>query len=239
VVWLKKDLAAHSNACTLAYWHHPLFSSGSTSGGNSNMKPIWEALYAAKADVVLNSHVHNYERFAPQTPSGVADSAQGIREFVVGTSGYSLNSFKTIVANSVKDSRNASAYGVLKLTLHPNAYDWEFVPEAGKTFSDIGSDSCEPDGTTSPDTEPPTVVDTVPSADARGVDPALPYVTATFSEDMLVSSINGKIFKLFKKGSTTKLAATVSYDDATDTATLDPNEPLRSGVTYKAVVTTG
>ena len=83
------------------------------------MKPFWEALYAAKADVVLNGHLHNYERFAPQTPSGAADPAQGIREFVVGTGGYSLNSFKTTVANSQK--QYAGSYGVLKLTLHPTA----------------------------------------------------------------------------------------------------------------------
>src|SRR5918993_1955547 len=90
--WLRADLAAHRNACTLAYWHHPLFSSGSTSGGNSKMKAFWEALYAAKADVVLNGHVHNYEHFFPQTPSGKKDLEQGIREFVVGTGGLPFNS---------------------------------------------------------------------------------------------------------------------------------------------------
>ena len=140
VEWLKKDLAAHSNACTLAYFHHPRFSSGSTSGGNSKMKPFWEALYAAKADVVLNGHVHNYERFAPQTPSGVADPAQGIRELVVGTGGYSLNSFKTTVANS--QVRKANAAGVLKLTLHPSSYDWQFVTAPGGTVADSSSGSC-------------------------------------------------------------------------------------------------
>jgi N-acetylglucosamine-6-sulfatase len=101
----------------------------------------------------------------------------------------------------------------------------------------------EESGTTPPpggDTPgPPSVTSTVPSAEARGVDPALPYVTATFSENMLVSSINGTTFKLTKKGSSTNIAATVSYDASTDTATLDPNKPLQSGVTYKAVVTTG
>jgi hypothetical protein len=94
VTWLKKDLADNPRTCTLAYFHHPVFSSGPLSGGvNSKMKPTWEVLYAAKADVVLNGHLHNYERFVPQTPSGVADP-QGIREFVVGTGGYSLNTFK-------------------------------------------------------------------------------------------------------------------------------------------------
>jgi hypothetical protein len=94
VRWLEEALATSCKDCTLAYLHHPLFSSGSSSGGNSKMKPSWEVLYAARTDVVLNGHVHNYERFAPQTPSGRADPAQGIREFVVGTGGYSLNASK-------------------------------------------------------------------------------------------------------------------------------------------------
>jgi acid phosphatase type 7 len=107
------------------------------------MKPSWEVLYAARADVVLNGHVHNYERFAPQTPRGVANSAQGIREFVVGTGGYSLNTFKTKVANS--EVRNANSSGVLKLTLHPTGYDWKFVAVDGTVdgkTSDSGMGSC-------------------------------------------------------------------------------------------------
>jgi hypothetical protein len=241
LVWLKDDLAAHPNACTLAYWHHPLFSSGSTSGGNSNMKPIWEALYAAKADVVLNGHVHNYERFALQTPSGVADPAKGIREFVVGTGGYSLNSFKTNVANS--QAKNAIANGVLKLMLHPTSYDWEFVPEAGKTFRDSGSDSCEPDGTTPTDPVPgpPTVISTSPASNTIGI--ATANVTATFSEDMMASSIitpatTFKLVRLNANGTTTKITAAVSYDTATKKAILDPASNLSPG-TYKATVTTG
>jgi acid phosphatase type 7 len=150
VTWLKKDLAADPRTCTLAYFHHPLFSSGSSSGGNSKMKLSWEALYGSRADVILNGHVHNYERFAPQTSSGVADPERGIREFVVGTGGYSLNSFKTTVA--ISQVRNANAYGVLKLTLHPSSYDWKFVPVAGQTYTDSGSDSCSPGGTTPPPT---------------------------------------------------------------------------------------
>jgi hypothetical protein len=217
VEWLKKDLAAHSNTCTLAYWHLPLFSSGSTSGGNSKMKPFWEALYSAKADVVLNGHLHNYEVFAPQTPSGVADPG-GIREFVVGTGGYSLNAFKATVDNSVNQYKET--YGVLKLTLHSTSYDWEFVAEDGTTPASLsGSDSCVPDGTTPPDPVPgpPTVESTVPT----GTTPVAPTINveATFSEEMMASSINGKTFKLFEKGSTTKLPATVSYPDP------NPNSP--------------
>jgi acid phosphatase type 7 len=90
--------------------------------------------------VVLSGHGHDYERFAPQTSSGVADPARGIREFVVGTGGRSLRAFGTIRANS--EVRNSDTYGVLKLTLHTSSYEWQFVPEAGKTFSDSGSGSC-------------------------------------------------------------------------------------------------
>ena len=239
VRWLKADLAAHSNACTLAYWHHPLFSSGSTSGGNSKMKPFWEALYAAKADVVLNGHVHNFEVFRPQTPSGVANPA-GIREFVVGTGGYSLNAFKTTVANS--QERYRATNGVLKLTLHSTSYDWRFVAEDGTTPPGLsGSDSCDPDGTTLPDTTPPTVESTIPSAKEIEVAPTID-VTATFSEKMMETSINGTTFKLVKlnaDGTTTKVTADVSYDVATKKAILNPSGDLSPGGTYKATVTSG
>ena len=137
--WLKNDLAAHPKACTAAYWHHPLFSSGG-HGNQTKMKPAWDALYAANADVVLNGHDHDYERFAPQNPSGGADSTRGIREFVVGTGGSGLSSFSTIKPNS--QVRNSDTSGVLKLTLNPTSYDWKFVPVAGKSFTDSGTTNC-------------------------------------------------------------------------------------------------
>jgi hypothetical protein len=139
LVWLQQDLAANLNACTLAYWHHPLFSSGE-HGNQTEMKPIWEALYASDVDVVVNGHDHSYERFAPQEPSGEADPARGIREFVVGTGGTFLRPFRTSEPNS--EVRNDDTHGVLKLTLRSSGYDWEFVPVAGGTFTDSGSDSC-------------------------------------------------------------------------------------------------
>jgi hypothetical protein len=141
VSWLKQDLAANDDkACTLAYFHHPLFSSGSKHGNSPKMRPSWNALYAANAEVVLNGHDHDYERFAPQRPDGTLDNSRGIREFVVGTGGKSLRPFGTIKANS--QVRNANTYGVLKLTLHPTSYEWKFVPEAGKTFTDSGVTTC-------------------------------------------------------------------------------------------------
>jgi hypothetical protein len=234
--WLTDDLAAHPNACTLAYFHHPRFTSAKL-GNNSAMGPFWEALYNAGAEVVLNGHAHVYERFAPQTPAGQADSAQGIREFVVGTGGRSLNAFGTVRANSEK--RLNTADGVIKLTLHPNAYDWQFVTAPDGTVADSGSKSCH--GGSSPpsgDTTAPTVMSTVPASNATGVSPTAD-VKATFSEDMATSSINGTTFTLKVKGSTTKLAAAIGYDPNTRTATLDPTDPLQTGVTYKATVTVG
>jgi hypothetical protein len=140
VSWLKQDLAANPRKCTVSYFHHPLFSSGGEHGNISAVRPIWDALYAANADVVLNGNDHNYERFAPQSPSGALDTARGIREFVVGTGGAGLYPFGTIKANS--QARNNTTHGVLKLTLHPSSYEWKFVPVAGKTFTDSGSTTC-------------------------------------------------------------------------------------------------
>ena len=139
VTWLKADLAAHRGQCVLAYWHEPRFSSGSVHGSSVYFDPFWRALYAAGADVVLNGHEHSYERFAPQNPDGQADP-NGIREFVVGTGGWGLYGFGSPIANS--EIRNNTSYGVLRLTLHPGSYDWQFVPVAGSSFTDTGSGFC-------------------------------------------------------------------------------------------------
>ena len=137
--WLRRDLAAHPSACTLAYWHHPLFSSG-THGNAPEMKPIWQALYEANADVVINGHDHDYERFAAQDPDGRGDPQRGIREFVAGTGGRHTRAFGNPAPNS--EVRQTRTFGVLKLTLHPASYDWQFIPVAGQSFSDSGSDTC-------------------------------------------------------------------------------------------------
>ena len=137
-VWLKNDLAAHPSSCTLAYWHEPRFSSG-LSGNHPSYGAFWVDLYNAHADVVLNGHDHVYERFAPQNPSQKGDP-NGIREFIVGTGGKNHSSFGTVQPNS--QVRNASAYGVLELTLHSGGYDWQFVPAAGASFSDSGTAPC-------------------------------------------------------------------------------------------------
>jgi hypothetical protein len=138
-VWLRNDLANNPALCTLAYWHQPRFSSNMTNP-NSASATFWKDLYNGGADVVLNGHVHNYERFAPQTPAGVSDPSSGIREFVVGVGGRSAVSITT--ANAANSEIRGRTYGVLDLTLHLDSYDWQFVPEAGKTFSDSGSTLC-------------------------------------------------------------------------------------------------
>lgn len=137
--WLAADLAAHPGVCTLAYWHHPRFSSG-PHGDDPLSQTFWADLHAAGADLILNGHDHVYERFAPQNPAGAADPAQGIRQITVGTGGKNLTGFPLIRLNS--EVRNAATFGVLELTLYPNGYAWRFVPEAGGAFTDSGIGWC-------------------------------------------------------------------------------------------------
>jgi hypothetical protein len=139
--WLRSDLQAHHAVCTLAYWHKPLFSSGAKHGNDPEMEPFWQDLYEARAAVVINGHDHDYERFAPQDPEGKPDPVNGIREFVAGTGGKNHRPFASPLPTT--EARNADTFGVLKLTLHPGGYDWEFIPEAGKTFHDSGKGSCK------------------------------------------------------------------------------------------------
>ncbi len=157
--WLKADLIAHPAACTLAFWHIPLFSSGGRAAANS--QSFWNTLYTYKATLILNGHDHIYERFAPQNASGALDQSLGIREFIVGTGGSDHTSIATIAANS--ELRNTATFGVLKLTLHATSYDWQFVPEAGKTFTDSGTGQCvgsAPSAPTPTPTATPTATNT-------------------------------------------------------------------------------
>ena len=139
--WLRHELTVNTAPCTVAYFHKPLFSSGAKHGNDKEMKPFWEALYAAGADIVISAHDHDYERFAPQDPDGHSDPKRGIREFVVGTGGK--NSHRTFAQPEPNSEvRQADTFGVLKLTLHPSSYDWEFIPEEGKHFRDSGHGDC-------------------------------------------------------------------------------------------------
>ena len=139
-LWLHADLAAHPTKCTLAYWHHARFSSSAGHGSDATYQPFWQALYEGGADIVLNGHDHDYERFAPQTPDGQPDPTRGIRQFVVGTGGAPLYAFAATAPNS--EVRNATTYGTLELTLTTSGYTWQFMPAAGGSFTDSGSDLC-------------------------------------------------------------------------------------------------
>ena len=133
--WLRADLAAHAAMNIAAIFHKPRFSSGNRAGFVSTAS-LWRALYEYRAEFVVSAHNHHYERFAPQTPSGVADQ-NGIREFVVGTGGAGLYAFGTTQPNS--EVRNNTTHGVLALLLEPDSYAWQFIPVAGRTFSDTGT----------------------------------------------------------------------------------------------------
>jgi acid phosphatase type 7 len=137
--WLRADLAAHSTTCTLAYWHEPRWSSGE-HGNATQMTTIWNDLVAAHADVVLSGHNHDYERFPALNASG-APSSTGVQEFVVGTGGKNHYGFGTAPAIS-GEVRDATAFGILKLVLHPTSYSWQFLPAPSYTFTDSGSAAC-------------------------------------------------------------------------------------------------
>lgn len=137
--WLRGELASSDHACTLAYWHHPRFSSG-VYGDDDRFDAFWQALYEYGADLVLVGHDHHYERLAPLNPAGEVDAASGIRQIIVGTGGRYLR--PTGPPRTGSEVRDSEAHGVLKLTLRHDSYDWEFIPVAGQTFTDAGSGTC-------------------------------------------------------------------------------------------------
>jgi hypothetical protein len=137
--WLREDLSEHPSKCTLAYWHHPLFTGGPNQGATF-MREMWQLLYESGAEVVLNGHNHLYERFAPQDPNGRSDLVRGIRQFTVGTGGGPLY---PLVRSPVNLERGVpSVFGVLKLTLLTDGYAWEFIPVAGSSGTDSGVGTC-------------------------------------------------------------------------------------------------
>jgi hypothetical protein len=136
--WLAADLAAHPRQCTLAYLHHPRWSDGE-HGDTEAVGPLFEALHAAGVDVVLAGHDHIYQRFPPRAADGSSDPARGLRQFVVGTGGKEHYRITSPAPGSVA---NDDTFGVLVLGLYSDGYTWEFVPEAGGTFTDTGSAPC-------------------------------------------------------------------------------------------------
>lgn len=133
--WLRQILAGSSAPCTIAYWHHPRFGSGQ-HGSNGNVAELWNLLYEAGAEIVLAGHEHFYERFAPQTPGGTRDPDRGLRQFIVGTGGATPYEFVGAHPNS---EARISQWGVLKLTLGPQSYAWEFIGASGASDTGVGS----------------------------------------------------------------------------------------------------
>ncbi len=202
-MWLRNDLAAHPAACTLAYWHHPLFSSGE-HGNNPNVRPLWDALYQAGAEIVLNGHDHDYERFAPQTPGAVVDADFGIREFVVGTGGKNHYAF-TAAAQPNSVVRNGDTFGILKLTLHAQGYDWQFAPESAGSFTDAGSGSCHPSNA---DTTPPSI-----PANLTATAPSTGGVNLAWTASSDNQAVAG--YTILRGGVKIGTSATTSYADPT------------------------
>ena len=141
--WLETDLAETRQPCLLAYWHHPLFSSGhhgyDSADPGRRTDALWQGLARHGTDVIVNGHDHHYERFAPQTPDGRADRA-GIREFVVGTGGARIRPVQRAQPNSEAILDDPGDHGVLLLTLHPGSYEWQWI----RTDGSIGDRSEEP-----------------------------------------------------------------------------------------------
>jgi 3',5'-cyclic AMP phosphodiesterase CpdA len=133
LMWLKDDLESARARCTLAYWHYPVFTSGPSNGQPESrvMREVWQVLYGAGVDVIVNGHDHLYERFAPQDPAGRANGTLGITEIIVGTGGAPLYDFGGTTPNSVARLRT---YGILKLTLRNTGYDSVFMQVNGAPF---------------------------------------------------------------------------------------------------------
>ena len=140
-LWLKADLAAHPTRCSIAVWHSPRFYAALAEGLPA-FKDVWQDLYDAGVELVVNAQFHYYARYAPLDPSGQLDEAKGIQEFIVGTGGAIPLAKGSPTCSGNCKVLNNTTFGVLKLTLHPASYDWAFLPEAGKTFTDTGTAQC-------------------------------------------------------------------------------------------------
>jgi acid phosphatase type 7 len=199
--WLRADLAAHPTGCTLAYWHHPRYSSGH-EGNNTSMQALWEALDDAEAEIVLSGHSHDYERVAPVDRNGGIDQATGIRQFVVGTGGaFFTGGLDTLIPQS--EVAQNTTFGVLFLTLRPTSYDWRFVPEAGQTYTDFGSTAChDSSGPLLPPAPPPPVA----------VDSTAPVISKL--------RVSPRRFKTAPKGSAARKRGTTFRYELSEAATV-------------------
>jgi hypothetical protein len=225
--WLRADLAATTKQCVMAYWHKPRLSSGD-HGSSTGPRPLWQALYEADAEIVVSGHDHTYERFAPQTPDGTVDAEGGIRHFVAGTGGAGLYSISTPLPNS--EAHNDQAKGVLKLTLFATGYEWEFIPIAGETYTDVGSDTCH--GVPS---DPPTVdaSNSTVTADASNV-PADGTSSATITVTLLDGAsapVVGHTVSLAQGGASSTISAPSGPSDASGQVTFTVTNTTAETVT--------
>ncbi len=140
-VWLQSDLDAHLGRCTIAYMHHPRFSSGSHAE-RDKLIPMWRTFARYGVSVVVAGHDHLYERFAPLDTNGVPDSVNGIRQFVVGTGGAHRSSLGSVLPGS--EVHSTDSFGLIRLSLLEGRYRWQFIPVKAKGFRDQGEDSCHP-----------------------------------------------------------------------------------------------
>lgn len=225
--WLRRDLAANTKPCTAAYWHTPRFSRGD-HGDNTGVRPLYQALYDYGADLLVTGHDHNYQRFAPSRPDGTKDTVRGLRQFVIGTGGRGFYGFGNSSV-AVTEASNANTFGVGKLTLSATGYRVDFVPVAGRTYTDTVSGQCH-NASTSPDfavTPSPAAVSVQPGgtvttnvtvAGSNGFSAAttlsvsgLPAgVTATFAPNPVTPPANGT--------ATSTLTVTASSSAAAGTA---------------------
>ena len=188
-LWLRADLAANASKNVVAYFHRPRFSSDNVHGTEVAAGAIWDALYEYGADLVLNGHAHWFERFAPQTPAGVADATHGIRQLTCGTGGGSRYALGTLDANS--EVHDGSTWGVCKITLHETSYDWQFIPVAGGGFTDSGTTAVHAAPAVN---HAPTIDLSAPADGATGVslDPTLDAVPSDVDGDSLDVTFYGR-----------------------------------------------
>ncbi|MEO8424452.1 MAG: Ig-like domain-containing protein, partial [Actinomycetota bacterium] len=216
--WLESDLAANRSKNVIAMYHRPLRSSDSSS---SAVKPFWDDFYPEGVDLVLDGHAHMYERLAPLTPTGSVDGAYGIPTFTVGSGGESGGTITSVQPSS--QVLNLSTYGVLKLTLHPSSYDWQFMGVAGASFTDAGTYPTHGRpgaGNTSPTAVPQSVTtpqDVAKTVTLAGTDPdgnALTYRIESLPT-------HGQLFD-GPTASGSPLAAGAAVTDATHRVTFTP-----------------
>lgn len=222
--WLVNDLATKGRDCTAAYFHHPLFSSGQLHGSQEHVRPFWDVLYANGVEMVWGGNEHFYERFARQTPDGAADPVHGVRQFGVGVGGAIHYKIGTPLPNS--EVRESGTFGAVKFTLKPGGYDWQFLAQDGRSFTDSGSDTCS---TTKPDLGAPEVALTAPADGATVTGPT--ELGASASDAGGIDRVEFRV-----DGATVATDTTAPYSVTWDSATVGDGD---HAITARAVDAAG